>query len=120
VDVASGEYRFRKVASDPADPAEAVLRGLDQILADAGITGQQVGFVGLGTTLATNAVLDGKLGQAAMLVTAGFRDVLELARQRRPHLYNLDIAKPRPPMPPDGRVGGSRADQRGWGDNFFS
>src|SRR4051794_2254858 len=39
-----------------------------------------------------------------MLVTAGFRDVLELARQRRPHLYNLNIGKPPPPVSPASRV----------------
>ena len=51
----------------------------------------------LGTTLATNAVLEGKWAPTGMLTTAGFRDVLELARQRRPHYFNLDIPKPMPP-----------------------
>ncbi len=105
VDRASGLYRFRKVPSNPQDPAEAILRGLDEILADAAAPGSRVGFVGLGTTLATNAVLEGKTGRAAMLTTAGFTDLLELARQRRPHLYNLDIGKPRPPIAPAHRVG---------------
>jgi N-methylhydantoinase A len=104
LDHATGRYHFRKVPSNPLDPAEAILRGLDAILTDAAIPGRRVGFVGLGTTLATNAVLEGKTGRAAMLTTAGFADVLELARQRRPHLYNLDIGKPRPPIAPEHRI----------------
>jgi N-methylhydantoinase A len=104
VDRTSGRYHFRKVPSNPKDPAEAILRGLDEILKDAAVPGTRVGFVGLGTTLATNAVLEGKTGRIAMLTTAGFTDVLELARQRRPHLYNLDIGKPRPPVAPEHRI----------------
>ena len=104
LDHATGRYYFRKVPSNPQDPAEAILRGLDAILTDAAVPGPRVGFVGLGTTLATNAVLEGKTGRAAMLTTAGFADVLELARQRRPHLYNLDIGKPRPPIAPEHRI----------------
>ena len=104
VDRSSGTYRYRKVPSDPRDPAAAILRGLDEILADAAVPGARVGFVGLGTTLATNAVLEGKTGRTGMLTTAGFADILELARQRRPHLYNLDIAKPRPPVAPADRI----------------
>ena len=104
VDRTSGRYHFRKVPSNPKDPAEAILRGLDEILKDAAVPGTRVGFVGLGTTLATNAVLEGKTGRIAMLTTAGFTDVLELARQRRPHLYNLDIGKPRLPVAPEHRI----------------
>ena len=104
VDRASGRYHFRKVPSNPQDPAEAILRGLDAILTDAEVPGPRVGFVGLGTTLATNAVLEGKTGRIAMLTTAGFTDLLELARQRRPHLYNLAVGKPRPPVAPEHRI----------------
>lgn len=104
VDQASGHYLFRKVPSTPQDPAEAILRGMDEILAEAGIAGERVGFVGLGTTLATNAVLEGKTGRAAMITGEGFSDLLELARQRRPHLYNLDIGKPRTPILPEDRI----------------
>ncbi|MGG5809631.1 hydantoinase/oxoprolinase family protein [Falsiroseomonas sp. CW058] len=103
-DAASGRYRFRKVPSNPADPAEAVLRGMDEILAEEGATGAQVGGIALGTTLATNAVLEGKTGRAALVTTAGFADVLDLGRQRRPHLYNLDIPKPRPPVAAGDRI----------------
>jgi N-methylhydantoinase A len=101
---ASGRWRFGKVPSNPADPAEAVLRGLDEILAEEGASGAQVQRLALGTTLATNAVLEGKTGRAALLCTQGFADVLDLGRQRRPHLYNLDIPKPRPPVAQADRI----------------
>jgi N-methylhydantoinase A len=101
---ATGRYRFRKVPSNPADPAEAVLRGLDEILAEEGGSGREVGRLALGTTLATNAVLEGKTGRAALVTTAGFADVLDLGRQRRPHLYNLDIPKPRPAVGEGDRI----------------
>src|ERR1700684_4504349 len=94
-DRASGSYWFRKVPSNPVDPAEAILRGLEEILIEAGIGGERVEFVGLGTTLATNAVLEG-------------------ARQRRPHLYNLEIGKPRLPVKREDRIAVSeRLDESG-------
>jgi N-methylhydantoinase A len=63
-----------------------------------------VAFLVLGTTLATNAVLEGKTARTGMITTAGFRDVLELARQRRPHYFNLDVPKPAPPATRDCRI----------------
>jgi N-methylhydantoinase A len=114
VDLTTGRYLFRKVPSNPADPASAILHGLDEILRDAGVAGERVGFVGLGTTLATNAVLEGKTGRALMVTGHGFTDILELARQRRPHLYNLAIGKPRPPIAPEDRIGvAERLDESG-------
>jgi N-methylhydantoinase A len=113
-DRASNSYWFRKVSSNPADPAEAILRGLEEILIEANIGGERVEFVGLGTTLATNAVLEGKTGRVMMLTTSGFSDVLELARQRRPHLYNLEIGKPRLPVKREDRISVSeRLDESG-------
>jgi N-methylhydantoinase A len=113
-DRTSGRYWFRKVPSNPEDPAEAILRGLDEILAEAQTEGATVEFVGLGTTLATNAVLEGKTGRVALLTTAGFTDILELARQRRPQLYNLDAGKPRLPVERADRVAVSeRMDETG-------
>lgn len=113
-DRTSGSYWFRKVPSNPSDPAEAILRGLDEILTEAKLGGESVEFVGLGTTLATNAVLEGKTGRVVMLTTSGFSDILELARQRRPHLYNLGIGKPRLPVERRDRIAVSeRLDQTG-------
>jgi len=103
-DIATGEYRYHKLPTTTDDPAKAILQGIAEIVEFAGAKCEQVEFVVLGTTLATNAVLEGKTARTGMLTTKGFRDVLELARQRRPHYFNLDIAKPVPPAARDARL----------------
>ena len=103
-DIATGEYRYHKLPTTTDDPAKAILQGIAEVVELAGAKCGQVEFVVLGTTLATNAVLEGKTARTGMLTTTGFRDVLELARQRRPHYFNLDIPKPVPPAARDARI----------------
>ena len=103
VDRASGRYHFHKVPTLTADPARGILEGVAELLESNALAPADVQSVVLGTTLATNAVLEGKWAKTGMLTTAGFRDVLELARQRRPHYFNLDIPKPTPPASRDCR-----------------
>jgi N-methylhydantoinase A len=104
IECESGRYHFHKVPTLTADPARGILEGIAELLQAAGLAAGNVQSVVLGTTLATNAVLEGKWAKTGMLTTAGFRDVLELARQRRPHYFNLDIPKPVPPAPRDCRL----------------
>ncbi|MCC6532824.1 MAG: hydantoinase/oxoprolinase family protein [Burkholderiales bacterium] len=103
-DIESGEYRYHKLPTSTDDPSRAILQGIAEVVQQAGARCQQVQFIVLGTTLATNAVLEGKTARTGMLTTRGFRDVLELARQRRPHYFNLDVPKPLPPAARDERV----------------
>jgi len=100
----TGKYVYHKLPTTTGDPAQAVLDGISEILDPALIPRDQVEFLVLGTTLATNAVLEGKCARTGMITTAGFRDILELARQRRPHYFNLDIPKPSPPAARDCRI----------------
>ncbi|MBI4867843.1 MAG: hydantoinase/oxoprolinase family protein [Candidatus Wallbacteria bacterium] len=79
-------WRAFKVPSTPADPAEAVLSGLAEI--EAG--GNAIGEVVHGTTVATNAALQGRGARVAFVTTQGFRDLLNLGRQARRELYDLD------------------------------
>jgi len=104
VDVARGEYRYHKVPTLTADPAQGILDGIAELLDENGLKRAEVTFLVLGTTLATNAVLQGKWARTGVITTAGFRDVLELARQRRPHYFNLDVPKPMPPATRDCRI----------------
>jgi N-methylhydantoinase A len=104
VEFASGRHVFHKVPSNTADPARAILDGTREILELAGVEAGRVDHLVLGTTLATNAVIERKCAPTAILTTRGFRDVLELARQRRPHVFNLDVAKPAPPAPREARI----------------
>jgi N-methylhydantoinase A len=104
VETASGRYHYHKVPTTTADPARGILDGVAELLDENGLACSDVALVVLGTTLATNAVLEGKWAPTGLLTTSGFRDVLELARQRRPHYFNLDIPKPMPPAARDCRV----------------
>jgi N-methylhydantoinase A len=104
VEFASGRRVFHKLPSNTADPARAILDGTRAILDLAGVPEGRVDHLVLGTTLATNAVIERTCAPTAMLTTRGFRDVLELARQRRPHVFNLDILKPEPAARRDARL----------------
>jgi N-methylhydantoinase A/oxoprolinase/acetone carboxylase beta subunit len=80
-----------KVPSTPDDPSRAVLDGLRQILDVAAATPDQITRVVHGTTVATNAVLERKGAVTGLLTTAGFRDVLEIGRQLRTAIYDLEL-----------------------------
>src|SRR5215813_12078304 len=68
---------------------------------DADVTGVQTCALPIshGTTVATNALLEGKGARTGLITTRGFRDLLEIARQKRPHLYDLQADKPAPLVP---------------------
>lgn len=100
----SGHWHYHKVPTRTADPAQGILDGIREIIELAGIAPAQVSFLVLGTTLATNAVLEGKWARTGLMTTRGFGDVLSLARQRRPHYFNLDVRKPVPPVDATGCV----------------
>ncbi len=85
-----------KLLSTPANPALAVLQGLEKIVAEKGT---QNATIIHGSTVATNALLERKGAQVALITTRGFRDVLQIGRQTRPALYDL-FADPPPPLVP--------------------
>jgi N-methylhydantoinase A len=87
VDIVSGATRVTKVASTPANPAIGLLRGVKEILASAGATTNQVVGLAHGTTVATNALLQGEINSLGLIVNTGFRHVLEIARQSVPEGY---------------------------------
>ncbi|MEQ9125543.1 MAG: hydantoinase/oxoprolinase N-terminal domain-containing protein, partial [Alphaproteobacteria bacterium] len=99
LDPETGARWLHKAPTTPADPARGILDGLADALSAAGAEAAEVGALVHGTTLATNAVLEGAWARTGMVTTAGFRDVLDLARQRRPSFFNLDVGKPAPPAP---------------------
>ena len=89
----------RKALSTPPDYADGIVDGLRSILADTGVAPSAIAEVVHGTTVATNAVLEGRGARTALITTAGFRDVLELRRIRVPALYDLFWEKPAPLVP---------------------
>jgi N-methylhydantoinase A len=91
----SGTLVVEKVPSVPSDPSEGIMDGIARILARAGAAPADVAYVAHGTTVATNTLLQRHGARTALITTRGFRDLLEIARQRRPSLYDLDTPKPR-------------------------
>jgi N-methylhydantoinase A len=87
VDIVSGATRVTKVASTPANPAIGLLRGVNKILAAAGAATDSVAGLAHGTTVATNALLQGEIDSLGLIVNAGFRHILEIARQSVPEGY---------------------------------
>ena len=112
---------FHKVPSTPRDQSEGVLKGLLELCETAGVTRDDVDLVVHGTTVATNITIEHTGAEVGMLTTRNFRDVLHIARHKRPHNFSLHFDVPwqsrplvkrrnRIPvteriLPPDGRVG---------------
>ena len=80
IDEDSGATFRAKTSSTPEDQSVGVLRGIDQACAAAGIERTSVGDVFHGTTVATNAILEGKGARVGLVTTHGFRQVLQIAR----------------------------------------
>jgi len=100
-----GAIHTAKVASTPAEQSQAVLEAVQALLARAGARAQDVARFAHGMTVATNALLEGRTARTALLSTAGFTDVIALARQNRPHLYRLCASPPAPLAPAELRFG---------------
>lgn len=88
-----------KVLSTPNDPSEGFLQVIAEVLARSGASASELRSIIHATTVATNAVIERRGAQAGLLVTEGFRDILEIARQIRHELYNLQTDKPQPLIP---------------------
>ena len=104
LDEATNNTIRHKLPSTPEDPYKAPIDGICEILRRAGAQPSQVRFIGLGTTVATNALLERKGAVTGLLTTDGFRDILEVARQRRPHTYDLFARRPAPLVPRELRL----------------
>jgi N-methylhydantoinase A len=87
VDDMSGAMRVTKVASTPSNPAVALVRGVHAILGEWGAGVDQLAVLAHGTTVATNAMLQGEISGLGLIVTDGFRHILEIARQAVPEGY---------------------------------
>lgn len=95
-DQAAGSAFTGKVLSTPQNPAEGVITGLTQLLADP----RQIEFIVHGTTVGLNAFLERRGTRVLLVTTDGFRDVYIIARGDRKKLYDLHYEKPEPLVPP--------------------
>ncbi|ETA49654.1 hydantoinase/oxoprolinase family protein [Ponticoccus alexandrii] len=99
IENASGRIALNKVSSTPANPAEAIIAGLDALAKKAGFDLADVRAIGHGTTVATNALIQRTGAKVAMVTTRNFRDLVEIGRQIRPKMYDLKADFP-PPLAP--------------------
>ena len=97
-DETTGAISVAKLPSTPDDPSRAILAGVEVLLAK-GVAPGDISYFCHGTTVGTNALLEGKGVRAGLLVTEGFRGIYEVAEQCRPHGAAIfDIFYDRPPL----------------------
>jgi N-methylhydantoinase A len=98
----TGRLHTTKVPTTPKDRVVGAIHGFRRILEIAGCAPGDVGFIGHGSTMATNMVVEGTGAPTALVATQGFRDLLELrriARHDRADLYDLQFDNPKPLVP---------------------
>src|SRR5579875_409634 len=89
----SGRVEVWKVSSTPDDPSRGIAQGVEEGVAEAGAGMGGIGYFGHGTTVGTNALIQHRGVATGLITTAGFRDLLEIGRQKRPDLYDLQADK---------------------------
>jgi N-methylhydantoinase A len=95
----SGEITVLKTPSVPAKPEEAIFNGIRQLLSDGGISPADITYLIHGTTLAVNTIIQRRGARVAMLVTRGFRDILNIGRHRIPDVFNFFSEMPAALLP---------------------
>ncbi len=114
IDEATGTVWAEKLPTTPADPAVGFLSSVRRLERRAGLAPGELQAIIHGTTVATNALLERRGARCGLIVTEGFRDILEIGRQIRHELYNLQTEKPPPLIPRERCVGvPERLDHRG-------
>ncbi len=100
----TGRVEVWKVPSTPDDPSRGIVEGVEESLARVEATPASVQYFGHGTTVATNALIQHKGVPTGLVTTEGFRDLLEIGRQKRPDLYDMQVDKAPVLVPRDLRL----------------
>ena len=95
----AGASHSTKVLTTYAAPEDAIIDGMHQVCAKAGIAPAQIGQIIHGTTLATNALIERRGARTALITTQGFRDVIEMRTESRFEQYDLNLQLPEPLLP---------------------
>ncbi|MFC3088627.1 hydantoinase/oxoprolinase family protein [Tabrizicola soli] len=98
-----GRMHSTKVLTNYAAPEQAILDGIDLVLAEAGLSCADLDIVIHGTTLATNALIERRGARTAFVTTEGFRDVIEMRTESRFEQYDLNLRLPAPLVPREDR-----------------
>ncbi len=96
INSADGEIRTAKVRSHTQDPIASIVAAYQAV----NIDWARVSDLMHGTTMATNAIVEGNLAELALIATEGFRDTIEIGRQNRRELYRLQVTPKLPPLVP--------------------
>jgi len=99
VEQSTGQFGVGKVLTTSENPAVGVRAALESELSNRGLAAAELGTVVHGTTLVTNAIVERKGAPTALLITAGFRDTLFIAREHRYDMYDVRLVKPEPLVP---------------------
>ena len=99
-----GHQFSRKLLTTHDDPARAVLTGVAEVINEDGVPATEIGRVVHATTLFTNALIERKGAETGLIATEGFRDVVEIGRERKYELYDIHIQKPLPLAPRERRL----------------
>lgn len=91
-----GKAFSAKVLTTPAAPEDAILEGIGRVLATAGLGAGDISVIIHGTTLATNALIERRGANTALVTTGGFRDVIEMRSESRFEQYDLNLVLPEP------------------------
>ena len=95
----SGRLLTRKVSSSVDNYARAIVEALAGLVAEGAFAGADIAELRHGTTVASNAILEGKGARTGLIATEGFRDILEIRNLRMPRLYDIAWQKPPPLVP---------------------
>jgi len=100
----TGRVEVWKVPSTPDDPSRGIAQGVSEGAERVDAARAEIGYFGHGTTVATNALIQHRGVATGLITTEGFRDLLEIGRQKRPELYDLQADKPPVLVPRDLRL----------------
>src|ERR1700730_6235261 len=98
-DAGSGRQASHKELTTHDDPSEGVMAGIDRVLRESAIAAAEIGRLVHATTLFSNALIERKGAPTGLITTKGFRDTLEIGRERKYELYDIRITKPAPLVP---------------------
>src|SRR5919106_728709 len=96
LDEHTGEMIIGKILTTPGDPSMAVMQGLHTLLAERSLDPATVSATIHGTTLITNAIIERKGAKTGLITTQGFRDALEIGREKRYDIYDIFLENPEP------------------------
>jgi len=99
LDQHTGEMIIGKILTTPGDPSVAVLQGLQALLRERQLDPASVAATIHGTTLITNAIIERKGARTGLITTQGFRDALEIGREKRYDIYDIFLENPEPLVP---------------------